>query len=92
MAAPEADVGPHSMENRDSNTVKSRLILMGTTLVALTGNAAAGVMDSYNGVNVGAKLPEYDVELPGARPGGGRRAAKKMCMQISAQAGMTATV
>ncbi len=53
------------MENRDSNTVKSRHIHMGTTLVALTGNAPAGVMDSYNGVNAGAKLPEYDVELPG---------------------------
>jgi hypothetical protein len=51
---------------------------MGMTLVALTGNAAAGVMDSNNGVNAGRAT--------------GRRAAKKMCIPIGAQAGMTPAV
>lgn len=47
--------------------MKRRAFVLSTTALAATG-ASAGVMDWYNGVKVGARLPAYDTQFLGASP------------------------
>jgi thiol-disulfide isomerase/thioredoxin len=56
------------MHIRDSNRMNRRHVVIAAASAALGGNAAAGVIDWYNGVKVGAKLPEFDVEYLAEAP------------------------
>jgi thiol-disulfide isomerase/thioredoxin len=47
-----------------------RQTLLALTSAACTATAAAGVLDWYNGVKLGAKLPEHDAEFLGTAPQG----------------------
>jgi thiol-disulfide isomerase/thioredoxin len=48
--------------------MKRRHLLIAAASTLLCGNAVAGPMDWYNGVKVGAKLPEFDAEYLGEAP------------------------
>jgi thiol-disulfide isomerase/thioredoxin len=43
-------------------------MLLALTSLPCSGTAVGGVMDWYNGVKLGAKLPEHDAEFLGATP------------------------
>ena len=56
------------MHIRDSTTMNRRHVIISAVSASLGGNASAGVMDWYNGVKIGAKLPEFDVEYLAEAP------------------------
>jgi thiol-disulfide isomerase/thioredoxin len=61
------------MQIREAITMNRRHLLVAVASAALGGNAAASVMDWYNGVKVGAKLPEFDVEYLAEAPSSGAK-------------------
>jgi len=66
-----SNVRPHKPAIFD--IMKRRTALLTATAILPTRHASAGVMDWYNGVKLGATLPEFDTEYLGTAPSSDRK-------------------